>query len=154
MIRLRELAKPLAARDTTKVPLMPQFYKDYHTTAGTVSRVRATLEYRNAMAACAKRQNRILGEEFKDLTLQIKGKLRDYSNKAVEVLHDIMMDPDAKEASRVSACTELLDRDGRFAKVSRLMNVKEGQDGAPMLPEDAATEMLEALAAAKKDRVN
>lgn len=81
-------------------------------------------------------------------TIAIREKLSDYSNEAIEVLYGLMKS--AKfDSIKLSAACEILDRDGRFAKVSRLMNVQQGQDGAPMLPEDAAAEIMEAMKTAK-----
>jgi hypothetical protein len=80
-------------------------------------------------------------------TIQIRTRLANYTKDAVETLYRVMMNPFAKDGDRVGAACEILDRDGRFAKVSRLMNVRQGEDGAPMLPEDAAAEIIEALKA-------
>lgn len=150
MTRYRELAKPLAARDITGLPLMPDFYKEHKTTAGTASKVRCTREYKDAFAAFTKKQARLLGDEFKEFTLETKNKLREYSDQAPLILYKIMVNESEKAPARIAAATEIMDRDGRFAKVSRLMNVREGMDGSPMLPEDAANEILDALAAAKR----
>lgn len=150
MMRYRELAKPLASRDITGLPLMPDFYKEHKTSPNTVAKVRRTIEYKNAFAAFTKKQARLLGDEFKQFTLETKNKLREYSDQAPLILYQIMVNELEKAPARIAAATEIMDRDGRFAKVSRLMNVREGMDGAPLLPEDAANEILDALAAAKR----
>lgn len=152
--RQAELAKPLAARDIHNIPSVKDFIKEHGTTFVTISKTRATAAYREAFTHFTKKQARVLGAEFKEITLEVKGKLREASNEAVTVLWNIMNDDKEKAPARVSAAVELLDRDGRFAKVSRLMNVREGADGAPMLPEDAASEILDALDAAKHGRPN
>jgi hypothetical protein len=152
--RYNQLAKPLAARDLDGVPTIEVFKKQYKTTPQTIARVRTETVYTDWKEKLKRAQSRILGQDFKEFTLTTKGKLREYADQAPHILYGIMMNDEEKAPARISAAVEILDRDGRFAKVSRLMNVKEGADGAPMLPEDAAIEMLDALNEAKKNKVN
>lgn len=147
--RYLQLAKPLVMRDIAGLPTIAEFMKTHKTTFGTIQRVRMEPCYKDIMGMMSRKQARALGAEFKEFTLETKGKLREYADKAPTILFGIMMDEEEKAPARISAAVEILDRDGRFAKVSRLMNVKEGTDGAPMLPEDAASEILDALAAAR-----
>jgi hypothetical protein len=152
--RYLQLAQPLAVRDLEGVPPLRDFMKLHKTTFGTIQRVRTETIYTDWKEKLKRKQARVLGEEFKEFTLTTKGKLREYSDEAPKVLYGIMMDETEKAPARIAAATEIMDRDGRFAKVSRLMQVREGADGTPMLPEDAALEMLDALNEHKKNKVN
>jgi hypothetical protein len=144
------LAEPLAARDLAGTPPFAEFLKMHKTTFQTVQKIREWSGYREWHEKLKRRQVKVLGEEFKEFTMTTKGKLREMADEAPAILYKIMMDESEKAPARIAAATEILDRDGRFAKVSRQMQVKEGVDGAPMLPEDAALEMLDALNDHKK----
>src|SRR5882724_4975836 len=115
----------------------------------TLYRVRTMREsehYQNLLAATTRKQVNMAERTLKNRTLEIREKLSNYTSEAVETLYAMMRNEQAPYAVRKDCATEILDRDGRFAKVSRLMNVQQGQDGAPMLPEDAAAEIVDALA--------
>lgn len=143
--RLKFLAPLLAERDTILKPNLVEWCKQNKTSQAFAASIRETDWYRDAMKRFSSYQTRVINEGYKERTIETRQKLRDYADQAPDVLYKIMMDEEAKHPARISAASELLDRDGRFAKVSRLMNVREGEDGAPMLPEDAAEQMLEAL---------
>jgi hypothetical protein len=77
-------------------------------------------------------------------TLEIRQKLAGHSGESIERLVELMRQRTDQRVALTAAC-ELIDRDGRFAKVSRLMNVDQGKDGAPMLPEDVSAEIMQHL---------
>lgn len=81
-------------------------------------------------------------------TQEIRKKLNLYSGEAIEAVVELMRSS-KDDRVKLSAACEIIDRDGRFAKVSRMMNVNPGADGAPMLPEDVSAEILDALRGVK-----
>lgn len=81
-------------------------------------------------------------------THEIRKKLNLYSGEAIECVVELMRSS-KDDRVKLSAACEIIDRDGRFAKVSRMMNVNPGADGAPMLPEDVSAEILDALKGVK-----
>lgn len=113
-----------------------------------VQRIKKSDEYRRLVDLSVKRSEAQVERMTRENTLEIRQKLALYSGEAVEVLVELMRTAD-KDSVRLGAACELIDRDGRFAKVSRLMNVPQGQDGAPMLPEDVSAEIMQHLKNAK-----
>jgi hypothetical protein len=80
----------------------------------------------------------------KQQAIEIRKRLAMYSEEAIEAVVELMRNG-KNENVRLTAACEIIDRDGRFAKVSRMMNVGQGADGAPMMPEDVSAEILAAL---------
>jgi len=109
-----------------------------------VRRIRDSVEYKRVVAMHKRKLEASVERMTRENTLEIRQKLSEYSGEAVEVLVELMRTAD-KDSVRLGAACELIDRDGRFAKVSRLMNVDQGKDGAPMLPEDVSAEIISAL---------
>lgn len=109
-----------------------------------VQRIKASGEYKRVIQAHKRKVEASVERMTRENTLEIRQKLSEYSGEAVEVLVNLMRTGD-KDSVKLSAACELIDRDGRFAKVSRLMNVDQGKDGAPMLPEDVSAEIISAL---------
>jgi hypothetical protein len=115
--------------------------------------LRESETYQEIFEKLRKTREQSIQKSLKVSTLAIREKLNDYTHEAVETLYLVMKSATAKDGDRISAACEILDRDGRFAKVSRLMNVQQGQDGAPMLPEDQAAEIFDAIEVAKAIKV-
>lgn len=114
--------------------------------------IRKSQEYQEYLAKTRHDAERNLTQHLRKTTVQIRERLSDFTEEAIETVYRVMTDIENDAKVRLSAACEILDRDGRFAKVSRMMNVRQGEDGAPMLPEDAAAEIVEALEAARKTK--
>jgi len=117
---------------------------ELHISAPKVIRIKKSEEYKRLIALAVKRTEAQVERMTRENTLEIRQKLAAYSGEAVDTLVMLMRTAD-KDSVKLSAACELIDRDGRFAKVSRLMNVDQGKDGAPMLPEDVSAEIISAL---------
>jgi len=78
-------------------------------------------------------------------TRSIKLRLAEYCDAAIETVVQIMKDDKQPGRTRLIAAAEVLDRDGRFAKVSRLMNVTADDEGRPMVTDDVAKTLMAAL---------
>jgi hypothetical protein len=112
--------------------------------ASSLPKMRDTEEYRKLYDRAKRQSEKDTANRLRESTLLTKSKLATYANEAVDTLVTLMRSAD-KDSVKLSAACEIMDRDGRFAKVSKMMQVKQGEDGAPMLPEDVASEILEAL---------
>lgn len=113
-----------------------------------INTIRNSDQYQELMQKLRISREKSVEKVLKFSTIAIREKLSDYTNEAVDTIYRLMTTAKL-DTVKLAACCEILDRDGRFAKVSRLMNVQQGQDGAPMLPEDAAAEIMEAMKTAK-----
>lgn len=111
----------------------------------TIFKMRETDEYLALKQKAEKASEKAVMGRLKESTIQIKDKLATYAGECVDILWEIASNKAERATARVSAACELIDRDGRFAKVSRLMNVQPGDDGRPLLPEDVAKDILMAL---------
>lgn len=118
------------------------------TTAHKLTGVRNSEHYKGLLARLIKRREHEAERAAVDSTVQTRKKLNLYSTEAIEKLV-MLMRGSKDDRVKLSAACEIIDRDGRFSKVSRLMNVRAGEDGSPMLPEDISAEILEALKGTK-----
>ena len=109
-----------------------------------VQRIKRTEEYKRAVESNIRRAVAHVERMTLENTLEIRQKLAGHSGESIERLVELMRQRKDQRVALTAAC-ELIDRDGRFAKVSRLMNVDQGKDGAPMLPEDVSAEIMQHL---------
>ena len=117
-------------------------------TVKTLRTIQGCDYYRDFFGKMVRRREKEAERAAVESTYQIRQKLNLYSNEAIECVVELMRSS-KDDRVKLSAACEIIDRDGRFAKVSRMMNVNPGMDGAPMLPEDVSAEILDALRAAK-----
>jgi hypothetical protein len=104
--------------------------------------------YQEFFGKLVRKREHVAEREAVESTYTIRKKLTIYSSEAIECVVELMRSS-KDDRVKLSAACEIIDRDGRFAKVSRMMNVNQGQDGAPMLPEDISAEILDALKGVK-----
>lgn len=78
-------------------------------------------------------------------TRELRLKLSEWCTASIDTIVGIMKDKKEPGKTRLLAACEILDRDGRFAKVSRQMVVRQGEDGAPMVAEDVAAQLMAAF---------
>lgn len=114
----------------------------------TLKEILDSREYREFFDRLVKKREQSAERAAVQGTHEIRKKLNLYSNEAIECVVELMRSS-KDDRVKLSAACEIIDRDGRFAKVSRMMQVGQGQDGAPMLPEDVSAEILDALREAK-----
>jgi hypothetical protein len=126
---------------------VPELCEALGVSAPSLSKMRDTDEYKRMMDKAKRDSERQTQARLKESIVLTKTKLATFANEAIDIL--IELAAAGKPEVRLKAACEILDRDGRFAKVSRMMNVRQGEDGAPMLPEDTAAEILSALSKVK-----
>jgi|SRR5581483_6122827 hypothetical protein len=112
-------------------------------TPPTIYVYRETPEYLELKEKALKQSEKTVLSRIRESTEQTRAKLSNAVPRAIETLIEIMTNSNSEKMKKECAC-EILDRDGRFVKVSRLMNVQAG-DEKPLLPEDAAAEIIAAL---------
>lgn len=143
--QVRMYAPQVVALETTlSGATVGEIAKELGISAIKVRRIKQSEEYRKAVESNIRRTVAAVERVTRENTLEIRARLGEYSGEAVERLVELMRQTKDNRVALTAAC-ELIDRDGRFAKVSRLMNVDQGKDGAPMLPEDVSAEIMAAL---------
>jgi len=138
----------LAEMDVIGERSLKEISEELGVSTPTVQKMRETDAYRKVFDKAKRESERAVQSRLRESTVLTKTKLATYANEAVDIVMELARNAD-KDSVRLGAACEILDRDGRFAKVSRLMNVQQGSDGAPMLPEDTAAEILDSLKRSK-----
>src|SRR5271170_4643355 len=95
--------------------------KELGISALKVKRIRQSEAYKRAVESNIRRTAAQMERMTRENTLEIRQKLSEYSGESVERLVELMRQRKDNRVALTAAC-ELIDRDGRFAKVSRLMN--------------------------------